>query len=802
MNISTKVLATALFAAIPAAISANTLTSPDPSAVYETGSLATVDLFWADEVEYPEGKVTLLDASGAEVSKGSVSFYADFSVYNAYTVSFKPVVTEAGEYTMVIPANLDPNGNEEYRISVLLKENDAPVCVPSAVTPEPGSNLVQGTTDFSTIRLEFDGEKAGISVNFDLIKLTASDGTVVEYKEGGIYDPENPMFQYTPCPFITLSFNNDGTLPSGDYTLTVPAGAIESQRGPLETTLSYTWNYTKTIADADPTPLELISGMFGKATYTYSQGVYTYEWIGEDAVPFENGMSIGQLTSVSTPQEGREPGSAFLLDFNHGHKTNYLEYTVTNITDNQYVTSGSARKMEDGKFLLAWSSNTKFLEGNEYEFMFHAYSNDGQPRAEFGNGLAIKVNGSAEAYKFSSAQFVATAPADKGMIRTAEDNKITVVFNAPVKARATLNEGFGTSSDLPCESKDGDEFDAVWFITLTPHAMGSNTAEIAIFAEGEDGLVVYGQQGHEETACNQITLFLQVSQPRALLGNSDSHIAGIDTLSFYSENDGQAIQHSWMALPYITDSKGNTVATAISEYAANNPDNPDFLEPAKIIRSKGEGYDLVPLELEYKFEPAVTEPGRYTLHLPDAMLNFGTEFESISSVPQQYSLWVVEFADVTYTVDNHSIKLPSVEKGKSAEIDLTVADNWTLESLTLNGEDVTADVNNGHYITPALQEAAEIAATFAYDGEVIIPVGVDDVVSDLNLRGWSENGRLYVAGLKSGQTVNVYSIGGSLMTSMSISDSDTIEINVPVDSAYIVTVTEGTTTVALKLFNK
>jgi len=807
MNISTKLFATALLAAgTVIGASANELVDPNPNATFEATSLETLILKFKEftSESAPTQNVLILNESEETVSTGTVE--ADPDIWSNYNVTFTPAVTDYGNYVMVIPENLDPAGSPEYKIKVVLKEDNSPICVPSTVLPTPNSALVQGTQDFTTINLNFENEKAGLTkVDFDLIKLTAADGTIVPYTTGGVYDPAHPMFSMVPCPNIALSFNNDGTLASGDYTLTIPAGAIESSRGVLESNLSYTWSYTKTLADNDPTPLTLTSALLGQVSGEYKDGKYIYTWMGENAVPFTDGMSHDLLKGVVVKESGTEgkPGSALLLDFNHGHKTNTLEYTLYNVTTNENMKFGYAVKQEDGKFLIVFPEDIKLIEGNEYEFDFHAFSNEGQPRAEFGKGCKVKVIGTAEPYKYSAAQFVASAPSDGGTIRTAADNVITVVFNAPVKARAELNLGMGTSAPLSCESKSGNETDAVWFVTLDGTALSYPSVNIAIFATGEDGLVVYGESGFEDSACNMINFDLQVSQPRALLGNSNSHVESIDKISFYCEKDQTPILHSWMGKPYITDMDGEKVSEAIEEYVPNylTGDENDLV-PFKVIRSIGEGYDQEPLELEYKFEPALTTPGRYKLVLPESMFNFGTQYDSESSVPQEFSLWVVDYVDVNYSVDNHTVALPKVEKGKTAELNLTVAENWKLESLTLNGEDVTGNVTDGHYVTPALSDNANIAAKFVYDGEIFTPAGVDDVVSDLNLRGWSENGTIYVAGLKKGQILNVYTIGGSLMNTLSVNSEDIMKINVPENATYIVTVTEEGKTAALKIQNK
>ena len=89
----------------------------------------------------------------------------------------------------------------------------------------------------------------------------------------------------------------------------------------------------------------------------------------------------------------------------------------------------------------------------------------------------------------------------------------------------------------------------------------------------------------------------------------------------------------------------------------------------------------------------------------------------------------------------------------------------------------------------------------AYDGEFYLTTGIDDVVSTLELRVWSENGEVCVGGVKAGQQLSLYSINGALMMEETIAEDGEARFKVPQSQAYIIIVNDGSRKVAIKVVN-
>lgn len=782
--------------------SAFNLVSPEPGSTTEVAGLKTISLKWDEDVfEFPEGEVTLEDASGEVVSRGTADY--DWDDYSAYTVTFNPAVITPGTYFMVVPANMAPdNTNPEYRLAIVVVAGTQESPEPTEITPANGSELIQSMdVSFSSIAFSFGNAKA-LVVDESKISLTNQDGTPVDFTLGGFYEEGDPMLNYMPCPFLSINFNNDGDMPSGTYTLLVNPGAFTTTDGSTnENKIVLEYYYTKTKADADPTPLEIQTALMGGAIRTGSYGVYNYTWVGEEAKEVTPDMPVGEFVGVNNVADG-EPGTAFLLTFNHGAKSEYVEYQLIDVETNEIDTRSECIKQEDGSFLLPWASTTKLYDGKEYALEFHTYNNVYE-KVEFGDGARLTFKGTTEPFHYSSAQFVTVVPTSGETLSSVKQNKITVLFSQPVKATAKISLGSGMSQPTECVAANelGEEFDNVWYVYIPTSIMLTyDRADISVVAYGEDGNIVAGNNGSEEGFSNcSFEYSLTLCQPRIMLGQTNSNVAEINTFTVYADN-GSAINTSYMDYPYVINDRGETVATINMQYAKDEwGDDVAY----KVLRyDSDDEWERNPLELEFQMTPAIKEKGKYTLVFPDVTFVFGTGMDGDNSVEQNFTYYVVDYYPVTYCADNSSIELAPVEAGKSVNLDIKVNDGWKLSALYLNDEDVTADVADGHYQSAPVYAATTLKAEYSFDGVILIPTGIDDVVSDLNLRGWSTGNKLFVAGLKGGQIVNVYSLGGSLMATSEVAEgNDTMEFAV-VSGTYIVTVKDGQQTVALKLICK
>ncbi len=800
---SKSILCLGILATAALSAGAFELISPSESEVTKVTDLGPVTLKWSaefpedDELDYSK-QLLLLNSEGTQISTASFDFDWNNGDFAALAAEFVPVITDPGTYTVVVPANVSKlSDNREYRLPFEIEANTSTPAEPTEITPAPGSTIVQDEatyTQFNQIRLDFANDKS-ISLNENLITLKDENGKSVEYSITGFYRDGDPMLAYVDYPFVNFDFNLDGNMPSGTYTFNAKPGAFSSPRGMYEQEITLTYYYTKTKADADDSDLVIESALMGGVTSTSTPGTTpVYNWVGDNAETVTPDMPLGQLKGIVTNDEG----TGFLVTFNHGEKSNYVTCELLDLTTNESLTFVEPQKQQDGSFLVAFAMDINLYQGTTYALEFHTYDNV-QNKTEFGSGARLTLAGTTEGYKYSSAKFVTSVPVDGATITTLDNTKVTVLFTEPVAATAQFNLGMGASEPLTIyPANEGQEYDNVWYFEIPQVAInGYPACDVAITAFGVDGNIVAGNNGTEDNSKNYLSYFLTFYQPRVMLTQTNNHVPEINTFVAYSSKNNNGINTSWLAYPYVIDDKGNTVATINQEYY----NDPEFgLRPYKEL-SWTSGSEPSPLELEFQMIPPVTKKGKYTLVIPEGSFFFGTQFDSDTSVPQSYDFYVVDFYPVNYSVDNSTIAIGSVETGKTATVALTPAEGWKLESLTLNGDDVTANVVNGDYTTPAATGEMNLVAQYTFDGVVVTPAGIDDVVTDLNLRGWSQDGKLIIAGLKEGQIVNVYTVGGSLMATANVGEQDMLEIAVPA-GVYVITVREANQQVALKLVNK
>lgn len=795
MNKFTKtLLCTAMIAGSALMAEAFTLINPAPGSTTKVTSLGTIKLQWDSWVdEFPTGKVLLYDSSNKQVATGTADL--DFSVMDGYTVTFSPTITAPGTYTAVIPANIaEDNSNPEYKIKYEVEANTSTPAEPTSIDPKPGSSITQSEIEsFDQITLNFAND-VSLTVNKANISFTDQNGNPVEYTLGGFYEAGDPMLEWVPNPMVTINFNENGNMPSGTYTLTCKPGTFTSPRGQYLQEVTATWQYTKTKADGDPNPLVIESALMGGAKAVGNNpDEYTYQWIGTNAVTVTPDMPVAQFIGTN----GTDVGTGFLIKINHGEKTGYLTYSLIEIETNEAIQTSQCYKLEDGSFILPWPATVNLYNDKTYALEFHSYTNT-YDYVENGQGARLTFKGLTEPYHFSSAKYVAVVPTTDTPIASVEDNKLTVLFSEPVKATAEANMGWSVTEPMVCEPyTEGAEFDNVWNVYISPSLLKTYPSlDINIYATGEDGLVVNGDQGWEETACTQLTYQFYVRQPRIMLTETNSHVAELNTFNVYSSKDNP-INNGWMDYPYVTDANGERVAGINMEYFTNEWGDK---EPYKVMRAEpGEFGNF--LELQFQVDPVITKKGKYTLVFPYGCFGFGSQFDSDTSVPQSFDFYVVDYFPVTYSVDSNSVSLGQVELGGTAVLSLQPAEDWKLETLTVNGKDVTDQVSGDRYEETEVSQAINFAATFSYDGAVLEPAGADEVVSDLNLRAWSEAGSLYVAGLKEGQVVSVYTVGGSNIATTTIATEDSVKFTAPA-GVYIIIVNDGNNRVALKLVNK
>lgn len=98
------------------------------------------------------------------------------------------------------------------------------------------------------------------------------------------------------------------------------------------------------------------------------------------------------------------------------------------------------------------------------------------------------------------------------------------------------------------------------------------------------------------------------------------------------------------------------------------------------------------------------------------------------------------------------------KEGKPAKIDLTPSDGWQLYSLLFNGEDVTEEVTDNTYTTPALSGANQL--------EVVMKSDVGSDVNNVEIAqrkiSFRKNGdSVEILNLEEGESISIYNADGT-----------------------------------------
>lgn len=160
-------------------------------------------------------------------------------------------------------------------------------------------------------------------------------------------------------------------------------------------------------------------------------------------------------------------------------------------------------------------------------------------------------------------------------------------------------------------------------------------------------------------------------------------------------------------------------------------------------------------ETEYQLEPTVT-----TVTGPTAE-------EPISEIP------------VTINDSEKGQIILYTTTGNTIKFAVETSEKWKINSIAINGVDVTSNIaNNGTLTTDAITEATIISITY---GELS---NVDDInLSNVKVYGY--NNSIYVSGAEHGNIITVYDANGTLVKSIKATKDSHI-ITLENDNVYIV----------------
>lgn len=179
---------------------------------------------------------------------------------------------------------------------------------------------------------------------------------------------------------------------------------------------------------------------------------------------------------------------------------------------------------------------------------------------------------------------------------------------------------------------------------------------------------------------------------------------------------------------------------------------------------------------------SILYPGDDSISNPELKLTLAGSYE-VEVIPE------AEMVEVSLNVNGLHTSTHKSAKGKPYALMLTPEENWTVESVSHDGKELTAA--DGVYTTEPLEDDTNITANIAYAGPWADYSELTGVwtVNESNVRIYRDGEHIVVEGVSAANEVNVYGISGLHINSTRVSEGkDCLRISVAPGQTYIVTV--------------
>lgn len=143
------------------------------------------------------------------------------------------------------------------------------------------------------------------------------------------------------------------------------------------------------------------------------------------------------------------------------------------------------------------------------------------------------------------------------------------------------------------------------------------------------------------------------------------------------------------------------------------------------------------------------------------------------------------------SADNGSIA-QEIEKGKSYSFVITPSEGWDIESVSFNGENVTSQLEDNRYTTPAISSDSELNIVYKQEGNT----NAKSLKSENNVKVFASYGKLTIENAETSTNLSVYSSSGSIVVSEPIGVGTTA-IDLPTNNIYVVKVGKETFKVSM-----
>ena len=177
-----------------------------------------------------------------------------------------------------------------------------------------------------------------------------------------------------------------------------------------------------------------------------------------------------------------------------------------------------------------------------------------------------------------------------------------------------------------------------------------------------------------------------------------------------------------------------------------------------------------------------------TLYVPAAALNdykahaLWSKFTQILPIVENLYLVIAQS-------ESGRVKMP-VTKGANYAVVIEAEEGWKVNTVTFNGTDVTEQLENGVFTTPAMYESGELRVTYESTVDAVASARLS------NVKAYGAGNDIVVRGIEAGDIISVYTTDGKLVSSTP-ADGGEMRIGVSNGAVYIVKAGSKTLKIAM-----
>lgn len=516
----------------------------------------------------------------------------------------------------------------------------------------------------------------------------------------------------------------------------------------------------------------------------------------------KNEMSMDIYLEVFDVTNGTEEGVA---EWIWGAGT--YRQQVTSVEDVRTING----KNSDNEFEVEFSNSNftmEFYQGHQYEVRIGLYKQfDGVPEAQrlCYDTYVARFSGTTKAYEYSPATIVAISKPEGADIASATDGAVTITFSEPMNITTSDNyTRILAGSGLAAYQSVVSNADRTQW-TLVPSASTlsgcTGTCDYRFQAKDDEGRTfrsdVYYTSGQKDATYVTISYSCFLGGAAIAVNVPEGEVESLYAFTFTApsashKNIGfQGTSASGKLIDIVLKNQNGDIVATMARGESD------------IVATESGEYNI---DCQMHLDKEVTAPGTYTLCVPGAYFMTGTESNSTANKPMEFVYTipgeveppVVEpFVTVTFSVGGNAGFAYKAPRGEEATVAIEGSEDWQLDTLLVNGEDVTLDVAaDGVYTIAAdvMEKNVALEAEYVFAHEINFEFTTEvSTIEGCAYKVYKDGDVLVIDGIAAGDVVKVYTLNGMMLADL-VSSNEAVKISAP-NGTYIVMINN----VALKV---